>query len=64
MFSIDVLVGVPLPGQKRMLLRDDLSVEKRRQRRKLLRQTLDLQVAAQICVFEVDVLKEKLTWVS
>jgi len=47
-FPIDVFVGVPLAGQKWMLLGDDLSVEKRRQRRELLRQAFDLEVVAQI----------------
>ncbi len=57
-FSVDVFVGVPLPGQKRMLLRNDFAVEERRQRRKLLCQALDLEVAAQIRILEVDVLKK------
>ena len=42
---VDVFVGVPLSGQERMFSGNDFSVEKRRQRRILLRQAFDLQVS-------------------
>ena len=57
MLLVDLLVGVPLPGEERVLLADDLAVEERRQRRELLGQTLDLQVAAEVSALEVNVLE-------
>ena len=64
-FPVNIFVGVPLPGQKRMLLGDDLAVEERRQSRELLRESLDLEVAAQIRVIKVNVLQQRRSvWVQ
>jgi hypothetical protein len=56
-FSVDVLVCVPLSREEWVLLGNDFAVEERRQRWVLLRQALDLQVAAQVRVVQVHVLK-------
>lgn len=55
--SVDVLVSVPLPGQKRISLGDDLGIEERREGRKFGRKAGDLQVSAQKAVLFVDVLQ-------
>ena len=59
MLFIDILIGVPLPGQEWMLAADDLPVEERGERGVLFCQTLDLQVAAQVSIVEVNVLLNK-----
>lgn len=58
MLLVDILVGVPLAGQEGVLPGDDLAVEEGRQRGELFRETLDLQVAAEIAVLLVHVLKK------
>lgn len=57
MLAVDILVGVPLPGQKRIALGDDLGVEKRGEGREFGCKAGDLQVAAQEAVLLVDVLQ-------
>lgn len=61
---VNILVSVPLAGQKRVLLRNYLAVEERRQCRKLLRETLDFQIATQVTVFLVHVLQTRRTHVQ
>ena len=56
MFLVDVLVGVPLSGEEGMFLTDDFAVEERGEGRILLRQTLDLQVATDVGIFQIHVL--------
>jgi hypothetical protein len=58
---IDVFVGVPLPRQKRILLADYFPVKERGKRGVLFRQSVDLQIPAEIRVFFVYVLQEKLS---
>jgi len=58
MLLVHVLVRVPLPSEERVLLGDDFAVEEGRQRRVLLRQALDLQVAAEVGALQVHVLDE------
>lgn len=55
---VDILVGVPLAGQEWVLPGDDLAVEEGRQGGELFRETLDLQVTAEIAVLLVHVLAE------
>lgn len=56
-FPVNFLVGIPFPREKRVLPADDLSVEERCERRVLLRKALDLQVAAEVRVGLVHMLK-------
>ena len=58
MLLVNVLVRVPLPGEERILLADDLAVEERRQRGVFLGQTLDLEVAAQVALLKVNELQD------
>lgn len=57
MFLVDFLVRIPFAREEWILLADDLAVKKRCERRVLLRQALDLQVAAEVGVRFVNVLK-------
>ena len=57
-FSVYIFVCVPLSREEWMLPADDLSVKEGGERRVLLRQTLDLEVAAQKRILQVNVLKK------
>lgn len=61
-FAVDVLVGVPFARQKRIAPRDDFAVEERRQHRIFGCEAGDFQIAAQVGVFLVDMLRN-LQWI-
>lgn len=56
MFLINILISIPLPGQKRVLLTYDLAIEESGQRRILISESIDLQIAAQVRILLVDML--------
>jgi len=57
MLPIDVLVGIPLPGQEWISFGYYLSIEERRERWKFARKSSDFQVSAEVTILFVDVLK-------
>ena len=59
MFAVDIFVGVPLACQERVLRANDLAIEERSQRRVFLRKTSDLEVAAQVGIGGVNMLRQK-----
>lgn len=59
-FSVNLLIRLPLARQEGILRGDDLPVEEGRHCRVLLRQPFDHQVAAEVGVRLVDVLKDDL----
>jgi len=56
-FPIHIFVRVPFAGEKRMLFADDFPVEKGDHLRVFVRQVFDLQVATQVRVLLVYMLK-------
>ena len=57
MFSVDVLICIPLPSQKWWFLADDFSIEEGGQRGIFYCESFDLEVPTQIGVLHVDVLQ-------
>ena len=60
MLLVHVLVRVPLAGEEGVLVADQLPVEEGDHLRVLVRQVLDLEVAAEVGVLLVHVLQHKL----
>ena len=60
MLFVDVLVSVPFPGEEGMFITDDLPVKEGDHLRVLVRQVLDLEVAAQVGGVLVHVLQHHL----
>jgi len=57
-FTIYVFISIPFPCQEWKPCTDDLSVEKRRQHRKLFRQTFYFEISTQIRVIHVNMLQQ------
>lgn len=55
--SVHIFICIPLPGQERVLLADDLAIEEGCQNRVLICQTFYFQVTTQVGVFQVNLLK-------
>lgn len=57
MLPVDVFVSIPLSGQERVSLWNNLRIEEGRQGWKLGRESSDLQISAQVAVLLVDMLQ-------
>ncbi len=58
MFLVDLLICVPLSGQKRMLLSNYFPIEESGQCWIIISQTLDHQIATELSIFFVHVLED------